>query len=432
MKRRSPVAAAGLLLALAALVVVAERARRSAWREPRAPAAATPGADRTRRLPGARRQLRGLPHARAAARPTPAGAPSPRRSARSTARNLTPDASHRHGRLERRRLLARAAPRPLARRPAALPGVSVHQLHAASRATTPTRSTPTCAACRRWRSRTGRTRCAFPTTRRRRWRSGARCTSSPAASSPTPAQTAEWNRGAYLVQGLGHCSACHAARNALGATRRRAGLAGGLIPLQNWYAPSLAAPRGRRGRLAPSDMVALLQTGVSPARPRARADGRGGAAQHPAPERRPTCGDGASTCKSLPRPRAAAERADAAAPPAQLRARRQLYETHCARCHGARRPRARPGAYPPLAGNRARAAWTRRPTWCRWCWAAAFAPATAGNPRPFGMPPFATELSDEDVAAVLSYIRNAWGNRAGGGAAAGRAALAQQRAALTG
>jgi mono/diheme cytochrome c family protein len=43
----------------------------------------------------------------------------------------------------------------------------------------------------------------------------------------------------------------------------------------------------------------------------------------------------------------------------------------------------------------------------------AFPPSTAGNPRPFGMPPFATELGDEDIAAVLSYIRNAWGNRAG-------------------
>jgi mono/diheme cytochrome c family protein len=41
----------------------------------------------------------------------------------------------------------------------------------------------------------------------------------------------------------------------------------------------------------------------------------------------------------------------------------------------------------------------------------AFPASTAGNPRPFGMPPFATELGDEDVAAVLSYIRNAWGNR---------------------
>jgi hypothetical protein len=41
-----------------------------------------------------------------------------------------------------------------------------------------------------------------------------------------------------------------------------------------------------------------------------------------------------------------------------------------------------------------------------------FAPATAANPRPFGMPPYATVLSDADVAAVISHIRSSWGNRA--------------------
>ena len=39
-----------------------------------------------------------------------------------------------------------------------------------------------------------------------------------------------------------------------------------------------------------------------------------------------------------------------------------------------------------------------------------FAPATAGNPRPFGMPPYATALSDIEIAAVLTMIRNTWGN----------------------
>ena len=42
-----------------------------------------------------------------------------------------------------------------------------------------------------------------------------------------------------------------------------------------------------------------------------------------------------------------------------------------------------------------------------------FAPGTAGNPRPYGMPPFRPLLNDDDVAAVVSYIRNSWGNRAG-------------------
>jgi mono/diheme cytochrome c family protein len=44
--------------------------------------------------------------------------------------------------------------------------------------------------------------------------------------------------------------------------------------------------------------------------------------------------------------------------------------------------------------------------------AGGFAPATAGNPRPYGMPPFATVLGDDDVAAVLSHVRRSWGNQA--------------------
>ena len=41
-----------------------------------------------------------------------------------------------------------------------------------------------------------------------------------------------------------------------------------------------------------------------------------------------------------------------------------------------------------------------------------YAPATAGNPRPYGMPPFFQRLSTSDVAAVLTYVRASWGNGA--------------------
>jgi mono/diheme cytochrome c family protein len=44
--------------------------------------------------------------------------------------------------------------------------------------------------------------------------------------------------------------------------------------------------------------------------------------------------------------------------------------------------------------------------------AGGYAPSTAGNPRPFGMPPFVHVLNDDDIAAVTTYIRNAWGNQA--------------------
>ena len=63
---------------------------------------------------------------------------------------------------------------------------------------------------------------------------------------PEPQQSAQWNRGAYLVRGLGHCAACHAERNFLGASSSAQALQGGVIPMQRWYAPSLASARGGR------------------------------------------------------------------------------------------------------------------------------------------------------------------------------------------
>ncbi|MNW10497.1 Gluconate 2-dehydrogenase cytochrome c subunit precursor [compost metagenome] len=43
-----------------------------------------------------------------------------------------------------------------------------------------------------------------------------------------------------------------------------------------------------------------------------------------------------------------------------------------------------------------------------------YAPATAANPRPHGMPPFGQILNDNDIAMLVSYLRNSWGNEAGG------------------
>jgi mono/diheme cytochrome c family protein len=41
-----------------------------------------------------------------------------------------------------------------------------------------------------------------------------------------------------------------------------------------------------------------------------------------------------------------------------------------------------------------------------------FAPGTAGNPRPYGMPPYGHLLGDDEVAAIVTYVRASWGNRA--------------------
>ncbi|WPG37978.1 molybdopterin cofactor-binding domain-containing protein [Variovorax sp. EBFNA2] len=60
----------------------------------------------------------------------------------------------------------------------------------------------------------------------------------PAPLQPVPTQSAEWNRGAYLVNGLGHCGACHTPRNALGAEQGGSAYLSGAM-VDGWEAPAL-------------------------------------------------------------------------------------------------------------------------------------------------------------------------------------------------
>jgi mono/diheme cytochrome c family protein len=100
----------------------------------------------------------------------------------------------------------------------------------------------------------------------------------------------------------------------------------------------------------------------------------------------------------------------------------KIYGERCAQCHGDQGEGV-PGAYPALAGNRA-VTLPVTANLVQVVLGGSFAPATAGNPRPFGMPPYATVLSDADVAAVISHIRTSWGNQAG---AVSEFAVSQQR-----
>jgi mono/diheme cytochrome c family protein len=86
-----------------------------------------------------------------------------------------------------------------------------------------------------------------------------------------------------------------------------------------------------------------------------------------------------------------------------------VYATHCASCHAAD-GRGMPPDYPPLAGNPSiQMESSVNPI--RMVLNGGFPPGTAGNPMPYGMPPFAQTLSDDEVAAVVTYIRAVWGNR---------------------
>lgn len=232
---------------------------------------------------------------------------------------------------------------------------------------------------------------------------------------PAAGKPAEWNRGAYLVGGLGHCIACHGPRDSLGATRTALGLSGGLIAAENWYAPSLTdAHEAGVADWPAAEVVALLKTGVAPR----------GSVMGPMAEVvfRSTqyLSDAdlaamAAYLKDLPGAPATA----AAAPPAAAPARRdagamargaRIYDQRCAYCHGDQ-GQGQPGAFPALAGNRA--VTMARPTNLIQVIAhGGYLPSTAGNPRPYGMPPFGQELDASDVAAVLTYIRGSWGNDA--------------------
>lgn len=212
---------------------------------------------------------------------------------------------------------------------------------------------------------------------------------------------AEWNRGAYLVQGLGHCAACHSARNSWGASVEEGLMRGGMMALQDWYAPALG------GALAPrEDLVRLLKTGVSAS---ASASGPMAEVVFRSTQHLTTTDlqAMATYLQTLPAPQAPATPV-AKANDALLGAK--VYTQHCAQCHG-EQGEGRPGAFGALAGNRA-VNLADGSNVVRMVLQGGYPPATAGNPRPHGMPPFSHQLTDAQIAAVSSYVRQSWGNMA--------------------
>lgn len=223
-----------------------------------------------------------------------------------------------------------------------------------------------------------------------------------------PARGPDWNRGAYLVDGLGHCSACHSTRNRFGAGGD--GLDGGLIATLGWYAPSLTSnSEAGLGGWDGEQIVALLGSGISPrgsaTGPMAEVVAR--SLQHLTPQDLAAM---ASYLKSLPATQAAPPDPGPPLGEQVLAEGRRIYETRCADCHDLDGKGWAP-AYPPLAGNRA-VTMTPAVNAIRMTINGGFPPGTRGNPRPYGMPPFGHELDDAQVAAVLSWIRRSWGNAA--------------------
>ncbi len=229
---------------------------------------------------------------------------------------------------------------------------------------------------------------------------------------PDASRSAAWNRGAYLVQGLGHCTMCHSPINALGGTSESRAFQGGLIPMQQWYAPSLTSNKeAGLGDWSIKDITDLLRTGVS----------ERGAVYGPMAE---VVYDSlqyltdedlhamAIYLKSLGEGNPL-DASGAALPPAEssllMALGKTVYDARCASCHE-RAGGGMPPQYPPLAGNQS-IQMESAVNPIRMVLNGGFPPATSGDLKPYGMPPFAQILSDDEVAAVVTYIRSSWGNR---------------------
>ena len=220
---------------------------------------------------------------------------------------------------------------------------------------------------------------------------------------PDPSKSASVNRGAYIVEGLGHCGECHNGRNLLGDTGMAQSLRGG--PIENWYAPNITSDvRDGIGKYSNDQLVSYLKTGIAPSM---------GVATGPMSETihnslsKLTDADLhaiADYLKSTPaEPSYASSEQTAYAGPEP--AGRQIYLNNCASCHQLD-GRGVSGAVPSLVGNGA---------------VLAKGPEDVirvilggieaqGSYAP--MPAVAAGLTDEQVAGVANYIRQAWGNEA--------------------
>lgn len=226
-------------------------------------------------------------------------------------------------------------------------------------------------------------------------------------------QSDEWNRGAYLVQGAGHCAACHSPRNSFGGTERDTELAGAVIPVLDWYAPPLNSDlHAGVGGWEREELSALLKVGISY---RGVASGPMAEVVYNSLQHLSQADVQAISVYLKTLPAKVDGSAGRGAAGVSLRDKDRvmalgstLYEKHCADCHKSTGTGI-PPTYPPLAGNIA-VSGPFTINLIRMVLNGGFPPGTEGNPRPYGMPPFGEALNDEQAAAVLTYVRNSWGN----------------------
>jgi mono/diheme cytochrome c family protein len=222
-----------------------------------------------------------------------------------------------------------------------------------------------------------------------------------------PAKSAAWNRGAYLVEGLGHCGACHTPKNVLGAPKHDEHLAGGFG--EHWYAMSLTGDvRDGIGAWSRNEIIEYLKTGsidkAAAAGPMAEVVQN--STQHLSQ------GDLEAIAvylKDMPGSKTATA-GSGEVDKAAMAHGKALYFDNCTGCH------LEDGAgiaqvFPPLKASAAVQAKDPATVLQAMIDGAAVV-ATTDKPTGLTMPAFGWKLSDTELADLATYIRNAWGNRA--------------------
>ncbi len=234
---------------------------------------------------------------------------------------------------------------------------------------------------------------------------------------PKASADALWNRGAYLVQGPGHCGSCHTPRGmamnekALNDNSPRY-LSGAL--LDGWLAPSLRADANTGlGRWSEDDIRQFLKTGRNGHAVvfGSMVDAFNNSTQYMSDDDLKAI---AHYLKSLPGDArrdgapwqyAAVDDTQADAPGAQI------FAARCSFCHGAD-GRGQAPWIPPLAGSAASLA-KENASSINAALNGSARVVAAGIPDAYRMPPFRNQLGDQEIADVLSFVRTSWGNHGG-------------------
>ena len=223
---------------------------------------------------------------------------------------------------------------------------------------------------------------------------------------PDQQKSAEWNRGRYLVEGVAHCGACHTPKSIFGADKRGRALGGGRVA--GMFAPRLdAAPRSGLKSWSVEDITEYLQSGRN-ARSHA-----GELMSEVVVNSTSVMSDAdiraiAIYLKDLPA--GAAEPQVTPPSPAQMAEGKKLYDGACIACHEADGSGA-PRIYPPLPGN-ANLQSADASSTLRIILDGAETVTTPRAPNKGSMPAYAAKMTDQQIADVTNYIRNAWGNAA--------------------